>query len=40
MNVLIPKSYHVYRLAAPNVEDKLRKLGFGYRAKFIQSSAQ
>ncbi|KAF7305074.1 N-glycosylase/DNA lyase [Mycena kentingensis (nom. inval.)] len=27
-------------LAAPNVEAKLRDLGFGYRAKFIQKTAQ
>jgi len=30
----------VTRLTESNVEEKLRNLGFGYRAKFIQSSAQ
>ncbi|KAH3791613.1 N-glycosylase/DNA lyase-like [Dreissena polymorpha] len=30
----------VSRLAAVGVEDQLRKLGFGYRAKYIQKSAE
>ena len=38
------KSYYGFpnaeSLAAPGVEDKLRSLGFGYRAKYISISAQ
>jgi len=30
----------VQSLSGPGVEDKLRELGFGYRAKYIQLSAQ
>ena len=29
-----------FRLAEADVKAKLRELGFGYRAKFIQSSAR
>ena len=37
-------SYHAFpdlvSISKPNVEQKLRKLGFGYRGKYIQQSAK
>jgi len=31
---------HIHKLAQPGVETKLRELGFGYRAKYIEESAK